>query len=129
MEGLKQKLTEWELAKFLHDLYEEYAEHIGWKTQTECKVPFDNLPKKNKAVMIAVSVQVKKHIMALLVETEKTLQEKRDKLWEQIHNFSFDLQKETSRQILNSELNEWQLCIYLKGQLKSLDGLLLGDVK
>lgn len=48
----------YDLAKFMHEVYEEKAVVHGWATQEKCRVPFDNLPEKNKETMIAVAEQV-----------------------------------------------------------------------
>lgn len=42
-----EKMAEW-----LHNNYEEIALNNGWKTQESCQVPFNDLPKENKQVMI-----------------------------------------------------------------------------
>ena len=57
-----------ELAELFHDMYEEQAERVGWKTQEECRVEFKNLPKKNKEVMLLV---VKAVISYLNKRTDK----------------------------------------------------------
>ena len=43
------------LAEWMHDTYEEIAAGEGWETQKDCKVLFDDLPEKNKAVMLKVA--------------------------------------------------------------------------
>ena len=50
---MKEKIKE--LARFLHDTYEEKSREVGWKTQNNCRVAFDDLPAKNKIVMIRVA--------------------------------------------------------------------------
>ena len=47
-----------ELAEFMHDTYEKVSKEFGWKTQESCQVKFDNLPSRNKIVMIAVATEV-----------------------------------------------------------------------
>ena len=44
-----------ELAKWLHDNYEEVAKEQNWNTQENCKVEFDTLPDANKQTMIKVA--------------------------------------------------------------------------
>lgn len=44
-----------ELAKWLHDNYEEVAKEQNWNTQKNCKVDFDTLPEANKRTMIEIS--------------------------------------------------------------------------
>lgn len=47
-----------DLAKWLHDQYEDIAKDKNWETQKECKVEFVNLPEKNKAVMIELAKRI-----------------------------------------------------------------------
>ena len=51
-----------EIAKKLHDNYESLSKVAGWKTQESCQVEFENLPKRNKEVMIAQGLLVKQMI-------------------------------------------------------------------
>ena len=44
-----------ELAKWLHDNYEEGAKKENWNTQENCKVEFDTLPDANKRTMIEIA--------------------------------------------------------------------------
>ena len=44
-----------ELAKWLHDNYEEVAKQKEWNTQDNCKVEFDTLPDANKQTMIEIA--------------------------------------------------------------------------
>jgi len=44
-----------ELAKWLHDNYEEVAKKQGWNTQQSCKVEFATLPDANKQTMIEIA--------------------------------------------------------------------------
>jgi hypothetical protein len=44
-----------ELAKWLHDNYEEVARKENWNTQENCKVEFDTLPDANKRTMIKMA--------------------------------------------------------------------------
>ena len=59
-EAIKELKKEdvYDLAKYMHDVYEAYAKANGWKTQDSCKVDFDFLPEKNKQVMINTALQV-----------------------------------------------------------------------
>jgi len=50
---MKEKIKE--LARFIHNTYEEISREVGWKTQTDCRVTFDELPTKNKIVMIRIA--------------------------------------------------------------------------
>lgn len=47
-----------DLAKFMHDIYEEFAKLVGWNTQESCKVDFKDLPQENKDVMFGVATAV-----------------------------------------------------------------------
>jgi hypothetical protein len=44
-----------ELAIELHNEYERLAKIYRWQTQPRCKVEFDDLPKRNKAVMLGIA--------------------------------------------------------------------------
>ena len=44
-----------QLAKWLHDNYEEVAKEKDWNTQQNCKVEFDTLPDANKQTMIEIA--------------------------------------------------------------------------
>jgi len=59
-EAIKELKKEdvYDLAKYMHDVYEAYAKANGWKTQDSCKVDFGFLPEKNKQVMINTALQV-----------------------------------------------------------------------
>lgn len=46
------------LAKFMHDEYEYKANQVGWRTQLNCKVGWDNLPEDNKLVMLYVAQKI-----------------------------------------------------------------------
>jgi len=48
----------YELAKYIHDIYEAYSKKNGWETNKDCKVDFDFLPEKNKQVMINTALQI-----------------------------------------------------------------------
>lgn len=48
-------MTKEELAKWLHDNYEEIEKKQNWNTQQSCKVEFDNLPDANKRTMIDIA--------------------------------------------------------------------------
>jgi hypothetical protein len=46
-------MTPENLAKLFHETYERLAPAFGWKTKKGCNVPFNRLPERNKALMIA----------------------------------------------------------------------------
>ena len=46
------------LALFIHNIYEKESKKVGWKTQKNCKVKFDDLPEKNKKVMLKVAEKI-----------------------------------------------------------------------
>ncbi len=47
-----------EIATFLHDTYESASKRIGWNTQERCQVAFEDLPEKNKQVMLIVAKEI-----------------------------------------------------------------------
>jgi len=47
-----------EMARKMHDIYEEESKIVGWKTQESCKVEFDKLPEKNKKVMLRTCARI-----------------------------------------------------------------------
>jgi len=51
-------MNEIELAKWLHDNYEEVAKNENWDTQENCKVDFDSLPDSNKQTMIKIAYRL-----------------------------------------------------------------------
>ena len=51
-EPIQPSVSVEEIATFLHNSYERIAIEVGWKTQESCQVCFDDLPEKNKLVML-----------------------------------------------------------------------------
>jgi metal-sulfur cluster biosynthetic enzyme len=47
-----------QLAKWLHDNYEEVAKEKEWNTQENCKVEFNALPNANKQTMIEMAERI-----------------------------------------------------------------------
>ena len=47
-----------ELAKYLHDNYEQIAKRTNWNTQKSCKVEFEDLPIENKNTMILLACKI-----------------------------------------------------------------------
>jgi len=47
-----------QLARFMHEKYEEYAKTNGWETQKDCKVAFDDLPQNNQQTMLEVAREI-----------------------------------------------------------------------
>ena len=47
-----------ELAKFMHEIYEDKARLYGWETQEKSRVPFEKLPPENAKTMLAVAKEV-----------------------------------------------------------------------
>lgn len=45
-----EKLAEW-----MHDEYEKIAKETGWKTQESTQVKFQDLPEKNREVMLEIA--------------------------------------------------------------------------
>ncbi len=58
-----QTLKEIEIAKFLHENYEECAKITGWETQQNTRVPFEELPEKNKRTMLMVAGRLKELLL------------------------------------------------------------------
>ena len=50
------------LAEWLHNNYEEIALNNGWKTQSDCQVPFDELPNENKETMLELTLRLLTHL-------------------------------------------------------------------
>lgn len=57
-----QNMKTEELAKWLHDNYEELAKKNKWNIQKSCKVEFENLPEENKKVMLSMARRIHKRI-------------------------------------------------------------------
>ncbi len=55
--------TEYDLAKWMHEQYEEIAIAVGWRTQKSCRVEFKDLPKENKKVMIEIAKRTQDKLM------------------------------------------------------------------
>ncbi len=49
---------EYDLAKWMHEQYEEISKKKSWETQKNCRVEFKDLPKENKAVMIELAKRI-----------------------------------------------------------------------
>ena len=50
------------LAEWLHNNYEEISLNNGWKTQSDCQVPFDELPNENKETMLELTLRLLTHL-------------------------------------------------------------------
>ena len=50
-----EHIKNWEMAKLIHNKYEELSKERGWKTQEVCQVRFDDLPTSNKEVMVGIA--------------------------------------------------------------------------
>jgi len=46
------------LATWMHEQYEKIAKKVGWKTQKDCSVIFEDLPEKNKEVMFELAKRI-----------------------------------------------------------------------
>jgi hypothetical protein len=49
-----------ELARFMHEEYENAAREYGWITQKTTRCDFDDLPEANKRTMMLVALRVYK---------------------------------------------------------------------
>ena len=65
-----------ELAKWLHDNYEQVAWEKDWDTQESCKVEFDTLPTENKQVMIEIAERLLNFDLLRLHLVSKSFTEK-----------------------------------------------------
>jgi hypothetical protein len=66
MNEVRDGLTEAEKwAKRFHELYEEFAPKCGYETRKESAVAWENVPLKNKNLMIMVCVNVVDEIKSL----------------------------------------------------------------
>lgn len=56
----------YDLAKMMHETYEEAAVKTGWETQEVCQVKFNDLPEANREIMYilaeAVLIRLSKEI-------------------------------------------------------------------
>jgi len=57
-----QNMKTEELAKWLHDNYEDLTKKNKWDTQKSCKVEFEDLPDENKKVMLSMVRRIHKRI-------------------------------------------------------------------
>lgn len=62
-----------DLAKGLHNFYEEQSRIQGWNTQDSCKVEFEDLPKANRRVMIAMSQWVRAYTQSKVEKREREI--------------------------------------------------------
>lgn len=51
-------MTPEELARLFHDTYERLAPHFGYETRRASAVPWEQVPKENRALMVAVCSEV-----------------------------------------------------------------------
>lgn len=65
-------ITPDQLAKLFHDQYERLAPEYGYKTREASAVPWDEVPKQNKDLMIAVAGRI---IYKLKLNQEKKMTE------------------------------------------------------
>ena len=75
-----ETLTVGQLAEWLHNNYEEIAKEVNWKTQEKCKVPFEELPKENKQVMIRLSIMILENLSLSRVKIINECKKELDKL-------------------------------------------------
>jgi len=57
-----QNMTTKELAKWLHNNYEEFSRKSNWETQKKCQVEFEDLPEENKKVMMKMARRIHKFV-------------------------------------------------------------------
>lgn len=51
-----------QLARLFHEAYEELAPSFGYKTRKDSAVPWEDVPEKNKRLMIATAERVLERI-------------------------------------------------------------------
>ena len=54
-------VTSEELAKYFHQNYEQLAPHFGYKTREASAVPWEDVPEKNKNLMVMVCHRILEH--------------------------------------------------------------------
>ena len=80
-------MTKEELAKWLHDNYEDVAKEQDWNTQQSCKVEFDTLPDANKRTMIEIADRLLDfNLLRLHFVVERSEQLPCDHLWKSRYN-------------------------------------------
>lgn len=62
------------LAKAFHDYYEITAKLKGWKTQKDCQVDFEDLPKENQETMICTAGKVLHEMQCQFGKTAKVIE-------------------------------------------------------
>ena len=58
LHGIKKR----ELAKHLHDTYNELSRKLSWDVNPKCKTEFDDLPSENRNVMLGVADNLLKNV-------------------------------------------------------------------
>lgn len=61
---IARRTTAFHLAKWMHNAYEVAAENNEWRTQSECQVEFEMLPRQNKNTMIDVAQAILNELFA-----------------------------------------------------------------
>ena len=87
--------TDEQLAKDLHDAYEQYSKNAEWKTQKKCQVEFKDLPEANQIVMISIARLVKIWIKEALIQQLKELKtNKKITISRYDDSYGYDLQED-----------------------------------
>src|ERR1019366_6621033 len=58
-ESNKEKLSDEKLAELFHKTYEDLAPSFGYKTRDDSAKPWEDVPAKNKKLMIAVCAEIR----------------------------------------------------------------------
>jgi hypothetical protein len=86
-----------ELAKWLHDNYEEVAKDKEWNTQENCKVEFDTLPDANKQTMIEIADRLLNFdLLHLHIVSNFVIQEIESTLPKHLSNIAYTVAKGNS---------------------------------
>lgn len=59
-------MTNEELAEWMHEKYLELSMANDWEVQAKTHVPFSQLPKENKQVMIGLAVKIQNRMVAAI---------------------------------------------------------------
>jgi len=93
-----------ELAKYMHDEYEQAAKALGWDTQKSCKVPFENLPQKNKDTMMYVAGKVYEKYIESEPEPEPTVRTVEKVIYKEVDKLHKEINRLTAENKARDEL-------------------------
>jgi len=88
--------NKYDLARSLHEIYEDLSKLSGWETQTRSRVDFDFTPKENKRVMIELAQRIldkKESEVQELKESNKSYSDKWKLYDERFSNQELQIEK------------------------------------